>query len=103
MKIAIAASENNLHSKVDPHFGRCNWFCIFDSDSQKTEFIENTARLHVEKAGYLAAELLMGKGIGIAIAGRFGSIVLQTFRTNKVQMIVPENRNTINEIINQIK
>lgn len=103
MKIAIAASENNIHSFVDLHFGRCNWYCIFDTTTGKTEFIENTVRHHVEKAGYEAVGLLSEKGIGIVIAGRFGSKVVEAFRANSVQMIVPQTDMTINEIINLIK
>ena len=103
MKIAIAASENHVKSQVDPHFGRCDWYCIFDSETKKTEFIENTARHNTDKAGCEAVDFLSGKGISIAIAGRFGSKVVEAFRANKVQMIVPEKIKTINEIINQIK
>lgn len=103
MKIAIAASKNHLNSNVDLHFGRCNWYCIFDTTSKKAEFIENTARCQIEKAGCEAVAFLCEKGIDIAIAGRFGSKVVEAFRANKLQLIVPENEMTINEIINQIK
>lgn len=103
MKIAIAASENHVKSQVDPHFGRCDWYCIFDTETKKTEFIENTARHNTDKAGCEAVDFLSGKGISIAIAGRFGSKVVEAFRAKKVQMIVPEKVTTINEIINQIK
>jgi predicted Fe-Mo cluster-binding NifX family protein len=103
MRIAIAASEDHVKSQVDQHFGRCDWYCIFDTETKKVEFIENTARHHIEKAGYEAVDFLSDKGINIAIAGRFGSKVVEAFRVNKVQMIMPENTRTINEIINQIK
>lgn len=103
MKIAIAASQNSIKSPVDPHFGRCHWYCIFDTETMSTEFIENTARHHTEKAGCEAADFLAGRGINIAIAGRFGSKVVEAFRTKKIQMIVPEKMKKINEIINQIK
>ena len=103
MRIAIAASENHVKSQVDPHFGRCDWYCIFDTETKTVEFIENTARHQIEKAGCEAVDFLSGKGINIALAGRFGSKVVKAFRANKVQMIIPENTRTINGIINQIK
>jgi predicted Fe-Mo cluster-binding NifX family protein len=103
MKIAIAASKNHVKSHIDTHFGRCNWYCIFDTDTKKTEFIENTARHYIEKAGCKTVEFLSGKGISIAVAGRFGSKVVEAFRANKVQMIVAGKEKTIKEIINQIK
>jgi len=52
-------------------------------------FIENPARLHQEKAGCDAAELLVGKNINIAVAGRFGSKVVDVFRKNNIQMVIP--------------
>lgn len=103
MKIAIAASENHVKSQVAPYFGRCDWYCIFDTETKKTEFVENTARNQFEKAGREAVDFLLGKGISIAIAGRFGSKVFEALMANKVQMILPEKVQTINEIINQIK
>lgn len=103
MKIAIAASENHLKSQVDPHFGRCDWYCIFDTQTKKAEFIENTARHHIEKAGCQAVDFLSGKGIKIAVAGRFGSKVAEAFRAGNIQMIVPEKEIIINEIIKNFK
>lgn len=102
MKIAIAADENHIHSYVDLQFGRCNWYCIFDTETRKNEFIENSVRHHIENAGCEAVQLLAEKGIGIAIAGRFGSKVVEAFRAYNVQMVVPQNEMTINEIINLI-
>lgn len=103
MKIAIAASENHVKSQVDFHFGRCDWYCFFDTDTKQIEFVENTFRHHIEKAGCEAVDFMVGTGINIAIAGRFGSKVVEAFRANKIQMIVPEKAKTIEEIINQIK
>jgi predicted Fe-Mo cluster-binding NifX family protein len=103
MIIAIAAPENHVKASVDPHFGRCDWYCIFDSETKKSEFIENPARHNHEKAGCNAADFLIEKGIKMAIAGRFGSKVVEMFRTRNVQMVIPEEQQTIYEIINKIK
>jgi predicted Fe-Mo cluster-binding NifX family protein len=102
MIIAIAANENHLKAMVDPHFGRCDWYCLFDTETRKCTFIENPARHHQEKAGCDAAELLIGNNTQMAIAGRFGTRVVDVFRKNNVQMVIPENLQTLNEIINQI-
>jgi predicted Fe-Mo cluster-binding NifX family protein len=103
MIIAIAANENHLKAIVDPHFGRCDWYCLYNTETKETLFLENPARHHQEKAGCDAAELLVGKGINIAVAGRFGSKVVDVFRKNNVQMVIPETQQKITEIIKQIK
>ena len=103
MIIAIAANENHLKAIVDPHFGRCDWYCLYDTETQKNTFIENPVRHHQEKAGCDAAELLVGKGVTMAIAGRFGAKVVEVFRKNNIQMVIPEAQQILNEIIKQIK
>jgi predicted Fe-Mo cluster-binding NifX family protein len=102
MIIAIAVNGNHLKASVDPHFGRCSWYCLYNTESQTSTFIENPARLNQEKAGCDAAELLIVKNINIAIAGRFGTKVVEVFRKNNIQMVIPETQQTIEEIIHQI-
>ena len=43
MKIAIAANESQVKSHVDPHFGRCEWYCLYDTETKNIEFIETKA------------------------------------------------------------
>ena len=103
MIIAMASTENHLKASVDQHFGRCDWYCIYDTESKIKSFIENPARYNKEKAGCDAADLLIEKGVQMVIAGRFGSKVVEVFKNKKVQMVIPEAQKTLNEIINQIK
>ena len=102
MIIAIAASENHLKAIVDPHFGRCDWYCLYDTETKKSSFIENPVRYHQQQAGCDAALLLIEKGVRMAIAGRFGSKVIEVFKTNNVQMIIPQTQQTIAKIINSV-
>ncbi len=102
MIVVIATNENNLDAEVALHFGRCGWYCLYFKESQTTEFIENIDRDKEEKAGTAAAEFLLGKNISMVVAGRFGSKVVNIFRNNKVQMVIPETSKNIKEIINQI-
>lgn len=102
MIIAIAASENHLKSNIDPHFGRCDWFCLYDTETKKSSFIENPVRYNQLQAGCDAALLLIEKGVTMAIAGRFGSKVIEVFKENNVQMIIPQTQQTIAKIINSV-
>jgi predicted Fe-Mo cluster-binding NifX family protein len=103
MIIAIASTENHLKSSVDQHFGRCDWYFIYDTESKKSTFLENPVRYNKEKAGCDAADILIDKGVKIVFAGRFGSKVVEVFRNKNIQMVIPEGNKTIKEIINQIK
>jgi len=103
MTIAIATNENSLKALVDPHFGKCNWFCLYDTETNQSSFIVNPASQNHENVGCDAAGILLDKNICMAIAGRFGSKVVDLFRKNNIQMVIPETQQTISEIINQIK
>jgi predicted Fe-Mo cluster-binding NifX family protein len=104
MIIAIAANENHLKGVVDPHFGRCDWFCMYNTDTKKHSFVENPVRHNQDMAGCDAATFLLEKQISMAIAGRFGSKVVDVFTNNNIQMVIPESQViTLEEIIKQIK
>jgi predicted Fe-Mo cluster-binding NifX family protein len=103
MNIAIAVSENHLNAVVDPHFGRCNWYYVYDSETHKGIFLENPAKHNPEKAGCDAAEILLCENITMAIAGRFGSKVVDVFRRNNIQLVIPEIQQTLSEIITRLK
>jgi predicted Fe-Mo cluster-binding NifX family protein len=103
MIIAIAASENQLKSNIDPHFGRCNWYCLLDTETKKSGFIENPVRFREDQGGCDAAKFLIDKGVTLVIAGRFGSRVIDLFKSAGVQMVIPQTNQTISKIIESVK
>jgi len=104
MKIAFALMENHHRSCVDEHFGRCDWYCIYDTKSKKSKYIENPNRYAEEGAGCTSAELLIEQGVETTVAGRFGSKVVEIFKKNNIQMIVPDDKNkTMEDLIKSIK
>ncbi len=88
---------------VDPHFGRCKWYGIYDTENHNLVFIENNHRLNKEKAGHQSVSILTDLGISIVVAGRFGSKVVNAFREKNIQMVIPENEVSVYDIINKIK
>lgn len=102
MRIAIASETDNRKVHIDPHFGRCAWFCIYDSDLKNISFIKNSGSDNPNNAGTDAAALLVSERVDIAVSGRFGSKAADILRKNNIQMIIPQNTITIEEFINQI-
>lgn len=103
MIIAIATSEAHLKSNIDPHFGRCDWYFLYDTETESSDFIENKFRYQNEKAGTDAAAFLIAKGIKLVVAGRFGSKATEIFDENDVQMLIPEPGVTITKFIQSLK
>jgi len=46
MKIAVSSTGPGLQDLVDPRFGRCRFYLIYDMDTGRHESRENTAGMH---------------------------------------------------------
>jgi len=85
MKIAVAASGDNLEASADPRFGRCAYFLIVDSDTMEFEAIQNTAAAQGSGAGIAAAQLVANAGAEVVIAGNFGPNAHQALSAAGIQ------------------
>ena len=104
MIIAFALIENHPRSVINEHFGRCDWYGIYNTDTKESKFIENPNRYAEEGAGCTSAELLMQYNIQSIVAGRFGSRVVEFFNKNNIHMIIPDNMDkTMNDLIKLIQ
>ena len=72
MKIAVSTTGPDLSAKVDPRFGRCQYFIIVDPDSMEFEGIENSSAAAGGGAGVAAAQLIVGKEVEAVLTGNCG-------------------------------
>jgi len=72
MKICISSTGPNISDKVDPRFGRCQYFLIFDTETKKSEAISNQGVQQGSGAGVSAAQLVADKDIEAIITGNIG-------------------------------
>jgi len=86
MKIAVAATDNNLESPVDPRFGRCPWFIIVDADTLEFEAVENPGVSAGGGAGVQAAQMVASKGAQAVVAGNFGPNAHQALSAADIQL-----------------
>ncbi len=103
MKIAIATSGNILKSSISEHFGRSNYYCIYNADNQETDFFENPIFQNPEMDMCVTGEYFVDKKVTAVVAGRFGAKIIEYFRERNIQMIMPEKLRTAKDIINLIK
>ena len=103
MIIAFALSENRQECTIDMHFGRCNWYGIYDTGTRESIFVENPNQDNEEGAGCDSAKMLLDYKINAVAAGRFGSKVVDFFSQHSIQMIVTRDNQTFGELINKIK
>ncbi len=73
MKICVTATAGSLDASFDPHFGRCRYFVIVDTDSMTFETIKNKSSYTVNNKDIIAAQLLLGRDIDKLITGKMES------------------------------
>lgn len=103
MKVAITSTGNTLESTIDPRFGRCSYFVIYDIDTKAMEFIPNPNKSADEGAGPASVQVVASKEVNKIISGEFGMKIKSLLDSLKIQMvIVKDTDKTISEIIEML-
>jgi len=72
LKICITSSGKDMESTVDGRFGRCRFFCIYDTESKETRVVENQGALSQGGAGIAAAQQVVDEGVEVLLTGNLG-------------------------------
>ena len=86
MKICISSTGDNIDSSVDPRFGRCPFFLIYDDGTENYEFISNSSRNAMGGAGIQAAQEVISKGVEAVITGNIGPNSYRVFESAKIKI-----------------
>ena len=87
MKIAISSEGDSLDFKVDPRFGRCQYFLVVDTESRQVEVIDNTKNINrAGGAGIQAAELISSSGVEALLTGHCGPKAFTTLKAAGVEV-----------------
>lgn len=87
MKIAITSMGPKLEDKVDPRFGRCHYFILFDTETNQFEAIENTGAQGMGGVGILSGQIMADKGVEIVLTGSCGPNAFQTLQVAGIKVI----------------
>jgi len=102
MKICITSSGNNLESQIDPRFGRCGYFIIWDDTNNSFEAIPNPNIDAGSGAGIQSAQLVVATKASMVITGEVGPKAEKVLQAAKLQIITGKS-GIIKEIIEQYK
>ncbi|MGB9927109.1 MAG: NifB/NifX family molybdenum-iron cluster-binding protein [Methanosarcina sp.] len=100
MKICVTANGEGLDSEVDPRFGRCRYFVIYDFETESVESIPNVALEASGGAGIKASEALAKAGVDILLTGRLGPNAFSIFTEAQID-IETGAKGTVREAIAQ--
>lgn len=103
MKLAIALQGKNLTQRLDDRFGRSKYFCIYNSNSKTSNFIENIYAKEKDGVGRQVVDLLAEQGVQMIIASEFGPKVRSLLEKMKIQMVIIQDVSlTGDEILKKI-
>ncbi len=69
MRVAITVDSPSENALVSPIFGRCAYYAIYDTESNKIEFIPNASTMYPRGAGVQAAQQIISQGVQQIITG----------------------------------
>lgn len=72
MKIALSSKGKDLESSLDLRFGRCDYFIIYDLETEQFKIIDNKGKSSSGGAGIAAAQQLIDQSIECVITGNVG-------------------------------
>jgi len=103
MKTVITASSADVESKMDPRFGRCAFFCLYNDEDGQTTFIKNQFKDAQGGAGTKVSEMILSMGVNRVISGDFGPKAKEMLDKFKVQLVkIQDDQKTIKEIISSL-
>lgn len=102
MKIAITSMGTKLEDKIDPRFGRCHYFILFDTETNKFEAIENTGAQGMGGVGIQSGQIMADKGVETVLTGSCGPNAFQTLQAAGIKVITRVS-GTVQEAIDKFK
>jgi predicted Fe-Mo cluster-binding NifX family protein len=103
MKVVITAVEPDLDSPVDPRFGRCGYFLLFDTESDQFTSHDNAPNLNAPQgAGIQAAEAVVRLGAEAVLTGNVGPKAFATLRAGNLQ-VYPGLTGSVREALDRLR
>lgn len=100
MKMAISCKEKSKNAVVDPRFGRALYFCIYDTETDAYDFIDNQQTLiSPSGAGVQAASHLTNAGVSVLLTGHCGPNAFRALRAANMK-IYHNVSGTLTDVIN---
>jgi predicted Fe-Mo cluster-binding NifX family protein len=102
MRVAVTSTGNQPESLIDPRFGRCAYFAVYDTESKDLKFSINPAKDAAEGAGPTAVQFVAQQKVNKVISGDFGVKIKSLFDALNIEMQVEkDSHKTVLSIIKQ--
>ncbi len=86
MKIVLPTKTSGEKSFIDDHFGRCNFFYVYDTDKEIGEVYINEFKDGQGGVGIKAVEFILNKKVDVLITPRVGEKAMKILSTTDVKL-----------------
>lgn len=91
MRIAIPVNEKDIGTNVCESFGRTPYYLIYDTETEKSEFIDNSAATSAGGAGIKAAQVVVDTKASALLAPRCGENAANVLKAAGVEIYKTKN------------
>lgn len=102
MKIGIPVEDKSMESNVCQSFGRTPYFLIYDTDTEESVFLDNSAVASQGGAGIKAAQRIVDNQVNALITPRCGENAAQVIKGADIHIYKAMN-DSINDNIKALK
>ncbi len=86
MKVAVASQGKELTSASDPRFGRCDYFILFDTETEEWEAIENPGVDASGGAGIKTAQDIANREVKAVLVNNIGPNAVEVLNAAGVKI-----------------
>jgi predicted Fe-Mo cluster-binding NifX family protein len=86
MKIAIPVDKKTLESDVCVSFGRTPYFLVYDTETQESVFINNSAAASTGGAGIKAAQIIVDNKADVLLTPRCGQNAADVIKSADIEI-----------------
>jgi len=103
MKIAITSVSNSIDSEIDPRFGRAKYFLVYDTETDKYEFVDNTLNVKaMQGAGVQSGQKVSELDVKAVISDHMGPKALSVLKESGIRIFTTD-KTKLKDIIEAFK
>lgn len=101
MKLCITSQGTTLDAKLDPRFGRCQYFMFIDSETGQCESMGNPHK-DGGGAGIQVGQVMADKKVDVVLTGNVGPNASQTLAAAGIKIVTGVS-GSVNDVLEQFK
>lgn len=86
MKVCFSSSGKDLESVLDSHFGRCQYFIVYDTENDEYKTIDNEGQHSEHGAGIAAAQQVIKLDVDVIITGNLGPNSMELLKDSSAEI-----------------